>query len=184
MAITSPVEIVTGAARVYLAPTGTAFPSPGEIPGAPWVDLGETMDGVTLTPEGDVEEIRLDQISGPAKAVRPEEGFTIQAKFAQGTLERLANFLGQSVASGSGTKSVLLGRGQAVQEIALMVRGASPYVAGGTCQWQFPRAYVKEIGDITYTKDEPLTFEVTFGVLWDFSASPGEEMGKVVAATA
>lgn len=190
MPITGPLEIITGVGRLYRAAYGTTFPAVNATPAAAWTELGETQDGVILTPEGDVEEIRLDQISGPVKGVRPEEGLKIKTKLAQATLERLANLSGNTVtdtAPGVGTigyRTLPLAMGQEVDECALIVRGASPYLAGANGQWQFPRVYVAAIGDITYTKDGNVAYEVEFGVLWDFAAAAGSEMGHLVAQDA
>ncbi len=190
MGISGPLEIVTGVGRLYRAAYGTSFPAVNATPSAPWAELGETQDGVTLTPEGDVEEIRVDQISGPVKGVRPEEGFKIKTKLAQATLERLANLSGNTVTDTApgvgaiGTRALPIAVGQDVDEFALVIRGASPYLASANAQWQFPRVYVASIGDIAYTKDGNLAYEVEFGVLWDFAATAGEEMGKVIAQDA
>lgn len=190
MAISGPLEIVTGVGRLYRAAYGTTFPAVNATPNASWTELGETQDGVTLTPEGDVEEIRVDQISGPVKGVRPEEGFKIKTRLAQATLERLGNLTDNTVtdtapAPGTiGTRAMPLARGLDVDEFALIVRGASPYLAASNVQWQFPRVYVASIGDLAYTKDGNLAYEVEFAVLWDFAATTGEEMGKVIAQDA
>jgi len=190
MPITDPLQIITGVGYSYLAVYGTALPAVNATPAAAWNDLGETQDGVTLTPGAALEKIRVDQISGPVKAVQPEEDYDIKMKLAKATLENLALLLANTVtdtAPGAGTigyRTLPLARGQSVTEYALIVRGASPYLAGANTQWQFSRVFIKEIGDIAYVKDGNVAYEVTFGVLWDFAATTGNEMGSVVAQDA
>lgn len=183
-------EILTGVGRLYVAAVGTAFPAVNATPGASWRDLGETVDGVTVTPDQTINEFSTDQRTGPVKATRSEESLMIETKLAQNTLENLADVLGNTVTdtppgSGTiGTRKVVLTRGFTVDEFAMLFRGNSPYGAWNA-QYEVPRGYFGGSQAMEHTKDGQTSIPVEFHALEDLTASTdGEKFGRLTAQDA
>lgn len=183
-------EILTGVGRLYIAAVGTAFPAVNATPGASWTNLGETLDGVTVTPDQTVNEFGTDQRTGKVKASRSEESLMIETKLAQSTLENLASVLGNTVTDTPpgvgtiGTRKVGLTRGFAVDEYALLFRGTSPYGAFNA-QYEVPRGYFGGSQAMEFTKEGQVAIPVEFHALEDLSASTDDEkFGRLTAQDA
>lgn len=183
-------SILYGTGSLYVAPVGTSFPAVNATPGASWTSLGETIDGVEIEIEEDVEEFTTDQRTGPVAATRTSEKISISCKLAEASLENLAAVLGVTVtdtAPGSGTigtRSMPLYRGGTMQEFAALYRGKSPY-GNYNEQYEFPRGYFTIDGPLAHKKDEPVTYEVKFHLLEDLNAaSASARYGRRVAQDA
>ena len=154
-----PTDILVGVGTMYIAPAGTAKPALNAAPSGSWVALGETKDGVKVKKSQKIATFSSDQRTGNMKAVRTEEGVTIETKLIESTLENLADVINNTVtttAAGSGTvgyKSLKLHSGATVTEYALLFRGASPYGAGFVGQFYVPRGFMNE----TLTDSKQLT---------------------------
>lgn len=184
-------EILTGVGALYVANTGTAFPAVDATPGASWTFLGETVDGVTISYDEDIEEIMVDQETGPVKAIRTSEHLNIETNLAKGTLENLAFVLGNTVttvAAGTGnigTKEVPSYRGAAVVQKALLFRGSSPYGASFPAQFEVPIGYFGGEVGLEFTKDGVTTVPVAFHALVDpGAATDDEKFGRYIAQSA
>jgi hypothetical protein len=182
----APYEILTGVGELYLAPVGTAFPAVDAVPGASWIDLGNTQDGVTVTADQDITEIRVDQETGPVKATRSEESLVIATKLAAMTLENLAYVLGNTVtdtppgAGTIGTREVGMYRGQAVTTYALLFRGVSAY-GNYPAQYEVPMGYFGGSAESEYTKDGNAGIPCEFHALVDpNAATAAEKFGTLV----
>jgi hypothetical protein len=182
----APYEILTGVGELYLAPAGTAFPDVNATPGASWIDLGNTQDGVTVTADQDITEIRVDQETGPVKATRAEENLVIGTKLAAATLENLAYVLGNSVIDTPpgvgtiGTREVGMYRGQVVKTYALLFRGVSAY-GDYPAQYEVPLGYFGGASESEYTKDGNAGIPVEFHALVDpNAATDAEKFGVLV----
>lgn len=182
--------LLTNVGRIYIAPTGTAFPDLDEAPGSPWRDLGDTQDGVDVNSDDKVELVRTDQRTGPVKATRTDETVVIKTKLAEATLENLADALGVDLtdtAAGSGTigtREVPLHRGAEVSEFALLFRGDSPY-GNFPAQYELPRAYCDEVGVLKYEKGKNAPIPITFKCLEDLEAATEEERyGRLIVQDA
>lgn len=191
MALTA-YEILTGVGKLYVAPAGTAKPSLDTDPAAAgWTEVGETVDGVTITLAQEIEEFRTDQRTGPVKATRTEENLTIETRLAQATLENLAQTLGgltvTTVPAGTGTMGYKwhgLYRGQDVQEFAILFRGNSPY-GDFPAQFYVPRGYFAGETGLEYKKDGQVVIPVEFHALEDLNAaSEAERFGVYEAGNA
>lgn len=154
----APYEILTGVGEIYLAPTGTAFPALDATPAGEWTHLGQTQDGVTVTLDQSIEEIRTDQETGPRKATRTEESLVLETKLVAHTLENLAFVLGNEVTDNPpgvgtiGTRAVGLYRGQVVKTYAILFRGTSAY-GDFPAQYEVPVGYFGGTLESEYTKD-------------------------------
>ena len=179
-------QILSGVGYLYIAEVGTAFPALNAEPGASWTPLGETQDGVTVTLDQDIEEVTVDQRTGPVKAIRTGETAKIETKLALATLENMAVVLGRDVitvepgAGAIGTKAVSLYRGGSVKEFALLFRCTSPYGEGFPGQYEVPRCYLGDTLEIEYTKDGNVVIPVVFNLLEDLSAtSESQRFGRL-----
>lgn len=185
MAALASVEILTGVGTLWVAPLGTAFPAdPSTTPGAGWVDLGETQDGVTITYDEDVTEIEIDQETGPVKAIRSKESLTVETKLVRSTLENMVYLNQQTVTTATPLKTIGSYKGASITEYAFMFRGNSAYAAGQKSQYQITRGYFK--GPVTqeFAKDSNVAMECTFVALVDMSAATNDlKFGKLIHDT-
>lgn len=186
MANNEPYEILTGVGDLYVAPVGTAFPLLSAVPAVEWVHLGLTQDGVAVSSDQDIEEIRVDQETGPVKATRTEENLTITTRLAEMTLENLAKVMGNTVTDTPagvgviGTREVGLYRGQVVKNYAFLFRGISAY-GDFPAQYEVPVGYFAGPTETEYTKDGNAQIGVEFHALVDPSAADDtEKFGRLI----
>ncbi len=181
---------------IWLAPVGEAFPDlDTDPPVANWVELGTsgaegyTEDGVILTFDQEVGQIRGLAKTGPIKARRSTEDMKIGVTVMDGTAENVSIVLnGNTIttvapgASNVGTKKVGLSRGLDVTQYALLARGESPYLADGFTQLEIPVCYVSSSPAPAFMKGEDVAgFEMEFTALVDPSAaSEDEDFGRVI----
>jgi hypothetical protein len=177
----TPYDLLVGVGTLYVAAAGTAAPATVETaPGVSWTDVGETDDGVKITKTQNIEMFGSDQRTGKVKAVRTEEGLTIEVSLQKATLENLANALGATVttvAAGTGTigtKSMGLYAGAAVTEFALLFRGNSPY-GNWAGQFYVPRGVFIDDIEMEYKKDDKVLIPVKFEALENLSAGTEAE---------
>lgn len=184
-------ELLTGVGQIYVAPTGEAMPDVDTTPAGNWELLGETIDGVTVTYSENVEEIMVDQETGPVKAIRTEETMVVATALAKGTLENLAHVLGATVATTApgagtvGTKEIPNYRGGAVAQLAFLFRGSSPYGATYPAQFEIPIGYFGGEVGMEFIKDGVAAIPCEFHALVDPSAaSDDDKFGKYIAQNA
>lgn len=194
MANTAPFEILAGPLDVYFAPTGTTFPAVSVTDddvkdGGTWTFIGYTEGGVKVAHPQTVVELRADQVTGPIKAVRSEEGLEITFDLASLTLENYALALNQAVTgptTGGGEKSVTPYRGGfQVETLALLVRQGhlSPY-GDKVLQFEVPACFNTGSPEATFTKDNKAVLSVSFHALVDPNReSDAESFGTIRAAT-
>jgi hypothetical protein len=90
-------NLVLGPARLYLAPFGTTPPAPGSVtpngpnnpPSSPWTDVGGTSGGVTLTTEGTLTNLEVDQVIMPVGARQTALNMTVETTMAEVTLANM-----------------------------------------------------------------------------------------------
>lgn len=183
--MSEPYEILVGVGNLYIAPSGTAKTALGSSPSGSWIDLGESEGGVKVRKTQNIETFTSDQRTGKVKAVRTEEGLTIEVNLHEATLENLANVIGGTVtdtAAGVGTigkRSLPLHAGPEVTEFALLFRGDSPY---GNYPGQFyvPRGYMDDDVEMEFTKDGKVLIPVKFEAMeYDAAATEAERFGVV-----
>jgi hypothetical protein len=170
-------EILTGTGTLWIAPMGTAMPALTATPSGSWVALGETDGGVKLTKTQNIESFSSDQRTGKVKAIRTEEGVTIETNLLQATMENLANVLNGTVtdtAPGSGTigkRTLPMYAGADVDEFAVLFRGDSPYSASFPGQYYIPRGYIDDDVEMEFVKDGKTLIPFKFEALEHLSAS-------------
>ena len=189
MANTRPYEVVAGPLEVYFAPTGTAYPAiAGTVPPA-WTHIGLTEGGVRVGHPQTVVEISADQVTGPIKAVRSEEGLEITFSIVNLTLERYAIALNRAIAgptTGAGDKSLPLYRGGfQVNTFRFLARGnnLSPY-ADKHMQFEVPVVFEAGSPEAGFTKDDKAMLEVSLHAIVDPDrTSDDESFGRLRTAT-
>jgi len=184
-------ELLTGVGTLYVASLGETFPLVDAVPSVNWINLGNTIDGVTINVEQENEEIFVDQETGPVKAVRTTEGITISTNLAVSTLENLAQVLSQTITTVNpgvgviGTKSIGLYRGVSVTEKAFLFRGSSPYGASFPAQYQLTRGYFAGETESEFVKDGVAQIPVEFRVLVDLTqGTEALKFGKLIVKSA
>lgn len=185
---TSPFEIIAGPADVYIAATGETFPDVDVDPAGGWLSLGETEGGVKVTHNQSIEMLYTDQNTGPRKAIRSQEGLSIEFSLAELTLETYAKAMNDAtVTNASGdsfagtTRSMALYQHVDVAEFTLLVRGPSPYM-DAFMDYRVP--VVIQMGEptLSFVKNDKAVFAVKFMALVDPDASTTEDrFGALVA---
>lgn len=171
----SPFQILAGPARVYLAPTGTAFPAVNAAPGGSWTDMGMTEGGVTVRHTQNVEVITTDQYTAGVKGIRTEEGLEVEFSLAEMTLERYRYAMNMvTVTSAAGppaTKSIQLYRGVDVARHSLLVRGPGSAYGDFGMQYEVPVVIQTEEPEVAFVKDDKSVLNCVFTSLIDLAAA-------------
>lgn len=92
MAVT---DILVTPATIYYAPVGEALPDEssvgyGDAWGGNWVNLGYTLEPVSLSYETETFELEVEQITLPVRRVRTKETVMIETSLAEMTATNLA----------------------------------------------------------------------------------------------
>lgn len=185
---TSPFEIIAGPADVYIGPVGEAFPDVDTAPVGNWVTLGETEGGVKVVHNQSVEMLYTDQNTGPRKAIRSQEGLSIEFALAELSLETYATALNDATVTPNSngslagtTRSMALYQHVDVAEYALLVRGPSPYM-DAFMDYRVP--VVIQMGEptLSFVKNDKAVFEVKWMAMVDPNAAAVEDrFGALVA---
>ncbi len=183
--MSKPYNVLVGVGTLYVAPAGTAAPLVSAEPAVAWVSLGETEGGVKVTKTQNIESFSSDQRTGKLKAVRTEEGVTIEANLTTATLENLANVMSGTVTitppgvAIPGIRTLQLHSGAEVNEYAFLFRGTSPY---GVFPGQFyvPRGYLDDDIEMEFTKDGMTLVPCKFEALEDLVAATEADRFGVV----
>ncbi len=180
MANVKPYEVVAGPLDVYFAATGTAFPAIGGTVPPAWKNMGMTEGGVRVAHTQTVIEHRADQVTGPLKATRSEEGLEITFSLIDKTLERYAIAVNQALVGpdlAAGEKSIGLYRGGfQVETFAFLARGnnMSPY-ADKNLQFEVPVVFEAGSPEESYTKDDKTMLEISLHAVVDPNRTTDEE---------
>jgi hypothetical protein len=192
----APLEIIAGPLTLWYGPVGETVPDTNVTPAGSWVKIGVSgagnymEDGVIVGRSQDIEAWRPLGESGPVKLYRTAEDLIIRVTLADLRLEMLSiAFAANTVATAAGppaikTLGLYCGPGE-LNRIALLVRGASPYVAGKNRQYQIPVcAYVGSF-EMAFQKSPPAGLLMEFQGIVDPNASSNDEkMGTLIAQTA
>lgn len=193
-----PFEIIGSPALVYVAPSGTAFPTvPFEALTNPWTlvgtagDLNYDDEGVRIQMMQTIVEFRALGDSGPRKAFRTEEGLKFGLTIVDMTLEQISHALNGNTVTDvppgaeAGYRWIGLSRGLAIATYAMIARGPSPYGDDMTLEWRVP--YVMQTGspEPAYRKGQPAGFALEWTALVDPNAATvAERFGRIVAQDA
>ena len=101
------VKLLVGSGRLYLHDAGTAMPAIGADPAAAgWADLGAIDGGVGVQREQTLEELFVDDETGPVDVTRTAESLRVRASLAEPTLTRLGAVLSRRRAVARGGAAV------------------------------------------------------------------------------
>ena len=191
----APFEIIGAPYELYRAPLGTPFPKVDEVPAAPWARIGtsgnlnQNADGVKVQMSQSFNKFRGGGDTGTRKIFRTEEDLIVSVSLADLSVEALSNALNdntiETVAAGNtaGTKAIGLSRGTFVATMALLVRGASPYMEDGIAQYEIPYAAQTGNSDTAYKNGDAALLGLEFSALIDPTAPVAERYGRYVAQT-
>ena len=183
------VKLLVGSGRLYLHDAGTAMPAIGADPtAAGWSDLGAIDGGVSVQREQTLEELFVDDETGPVDVTRTAESLRVRASLAEPTLTRLGAVLAGAAPSRDAgppsTETLGAYRGAAVAKRALLFRAGSPEGPGKRGQTYIPRGYFAGELGMAHKKDAQTLAPVEFRALVDEeAASPAERFGVTVYET-
>ncbi len=194
----TPYEIIAAPFTVWWAPYGTAFPDLSADPAAVWKLIGLNGDksqfetGVKIKHDQTLKKIFASGTSGPVKAVRAEEDLEVSFEIMDLTLEAYSQALNLNTvvptpASAGVAAQKALGhrQGIVVAELALLVRGASPYIANGKMQFELPRCYQSGKPTPALAKGKPAGLALAYTALEDLNApTEDQRFGFLRAQTA
>jgi hypothetical protein len=175
-----PFEIIAAPVTAWWAPVGTAFPDIGAEPASAWELIGKsgnrniTEDGVTVQHGQSIQEHRTAGSTGPVKATRDEESLVVSFSLADLRAEMYRLGLNNNAIDDgtAGQKKISMHRGIQVAQLALLIRGPSPYIADGISQYQVPRVYVGENQEITFSKGDLAGMSFEFHAIEDGTDDP------------
>jgi hypothetical protein len=166
-------NLIAGPGTLYRADFGATEPLDADVqtePAAPWVDLGATDDGVTITVSREFFKLRMDQtVDAPGRRMT-ERDVTLSTNLAEITLENLALSLGQApdtIEEGAGFSAMNLegdDTGAEPDYFALLFRGRAP---GGFRRHVIGRKMLStEEVETAYKKGDQTLYPVTFAAHW------------------
>lgn len=170
MAVTA-TNLIQGPANLWAGPFGTAEPAAiGTAPGAGWVDLGSTKEGVTLNIEQTFADLTVDQVIDVIARKRTGRIVTIATSLAEATLENLATAIGNTAPA---TKVLELDNGDSALAFsptygAIIMEGLGP----NGVKRRFILRKTLQTGNIAlaYTKDGQTVIPTSFSMHWVSSA--------------
>ena len=188
MACMEPFAQITGTAKIYLAPAGEAPPAVNAAPAGNWVYLGETDGDQSIEHSGALTTFRVNERTGPVKAVRPEEDVVVSFTLVETTQDNYARVLhtvtNVVTATSPARTTVPFKRGSCPTEYALLMHGDadSPYGLYPAYNY-LPRVVSDAEPAVTRAKDGRAALEAMYRALEDYDAAPGYELGYAVAQT-
>jgi len=181
-----PEEVIGSPFDIWVAIAGTARPLLSASPAADWVQLGTRgkyslgEEGVKVNSPASYNYFRSFGSAAPIKAFRSEEDVMVQVSMADLTPEVLANAFNQLATdvTESGFKRTLnLSRGLSVLTAAVLMRGPSPFMDGGTAQFWIPNAANVSSPEIAVRRDNATIYSLEWRAVFYAAATAGEEMG-------
>jgi hypothetical protein len=181
-----PFEVIGSPFDFWVAPAGTARPVISAAPAVAWVQLGNRgkysfgEEGVRVNSPASYNYFRSYGSAAPIKAFRSEEDVMFQTSLADLSLEHLANAFNQlagDVTEAGITRTLNLARGLSVLTAALLMRGPSPYMDGGTSQFWVPNACNVSSPEIAVRRDNATIYSLEWRAVFYSLAAAGEEMG-------
>ncbi len=195
-----PYEILAAPYTVWWAPVGTAFPAVNADPAVAWRKIGISGDksqmeaGVKVKHDQTLKKIFASGATGPVKVVRDQEDLEVSFEIMDMTLEAYSLALNNNAVTAvaaaagvAGVKSLATRQGIAVTEMAILVRGASPYLGGETSLMQFeiPRCFQSGKPSPVFAKGKPAGLALAYTALEDLTANSDEaRFGYLRALTA
>lgn len=182
----TPFEVLAAPYTVWQAMLGTAFPDVGADPAAAWEKIGIGGDksqfeaGVKVKHDQTLKKIFASGLTGPIKIVRDQEDMEISFEIMDLTLDTYSHALNENAVTNQAAvagvsaaqKALGLRQGITVAEVALLVRGASPYMGGegSIMQYELPRCAQTGKPSPVFAKGKPAGLSFAYTVLEDLNA--------------
>lgn len=199
MASGTPYAMLTGMWKFWVAAAGTAKPDISDVTLTGFTALGATEGDQTIKYEGSLTMLYDNHATGPRKAIRPVEGFTVQASLAHLTLEDrayVASMAASDVVTATAvgpitvkrlpnrrgfnpTKYTLLARGGAIEATNTL----SPYGAWPAQLW-IPQGVFDGEPEEKYSKGGSPLLAFVFRAMFDSTQAAGYEFGYLEAESA
>lgn len=193
--MSAPYEIIAAPFTVWQAPVTTPFPLIDANPGMAWVKIGTSgnlnykRDGITVSHAKTSVKFRSLGDLGSRKVFVTELDLMIRFVLADMTLEQYAIALNNNtvttVAPGgeAGYKKIGLSHSATMAQVALLVRGPSPYDEDLYMQYEVPIAVQDGTPEPVFALGEPAGLALQFSALVDVSASSEDErFGRLIAS--
>lgn len=194
MAVT---DILITPAKVYKAPVGEALPDEtsvdyGEAWGGNWVDVGYTLQPVTLNYNRAVFELMVEQVNGAVKRRVTDEKAIIETVLAESTPTNISLAIGGTVtttaagASQAAFQELKAGGKITLTELAWGIEGLYENALGA----QFPlRIFLYKAtailnGPLTFAKAAGLGVPIQISGLNDTAKTVGEQLICIQRVTA
>jgi hypothetical protein len=181
---TFPYEVIGSPFSIYVGAASLARPQIDNAPGGGWTLVGSngnksySEEGVRLNIPQSLNKFRGLGSAAPLKLFRAEEDVIIQVTLADLTLEQIRYALNSNAVTETGiTRKVSLSRGLTVATQALLVRGPSPYMDGGFCQFWIPLCANSSSPEIVMRRDQATTYALEFTAIVDPTQPAGDELG-------
>lgn len=181
-----PYEVIGSPYDFYIAPVGEARPAITAAVAGQWVQVGSrgaysfSDEGVRMQAPASYNYFRGFKSAAPLKAFRSEEDVVFQVSIADLTPEQLANAFNQLAADVTElgtTRTLNLSRGLSVTQVAILMRGPSPFMDAGTAQFWVPNACNVSSPEIPIRRDNATVYQLEWRAIFYFDAAAGEEMG-------
>lgn len=179
-------NIIVGAARIFLGPSGTTKPAPvagtryrttlaGE---AGWTEVGYTTDGLEVATDPTYTDIEVDQIMDAAKIIKTGMSVSVSTTMVEATLDNLLMAWGQQAATlsslGANERELTIeggALGDAPLERGLIAVGNGPETATagqyGERVYHLYRVLSVEASTHTLSRADAVGIPVTFRALPD-----------------
>ena len=182
---TLPYEIIAEPYEVYTAPVGETFPLIDAAPAGNWTLLGtsgnknHSNDGVQVAVDQSNVFHRVAGLTVPVKMTRTEEDVIFTVTIFDWSLEQVTKALGNATVTDNAASSGVAGfrqisflRGITPAQLALLIRGVSPYGQGASADWNMQfEVYIASIdGNIAsqfWKNDPPASVLFSFHALYD-----------------
>jgi len=171
-----PFAQITGTAKIYLAPVRTAPPAINATPGASWIYLGETDGDQAIAHTGPLTFFRVNERTGPSKAVRPEEDVIVTFTLVDLTYANYARVLHATsnvvAATTPARETMPFRRGQCPVQYALLMHGSADSPFGLYPAYNYIPVVVSDSEPtVTRAKDGRAALECTFTAMEDYQAT-------------
>lgn len=183
----SSVNVSAGPAVIYLAASGTAFPSLATKPAATdWATagftaVGYTESGVDITTTPSVKPITPDEVISPVKQIVTDVKAEIKTTLLEATLEHMSKVVALATLSnpGLGIKTMSVGSGNPLQEFALGIQTAS---VGGSDDRVTQVWRVNSLAAVSenHTRKDVTKVAVTWTALVDSTKASGRDLYETV----
>lgn len=187
----SATNLILGPGALYTGPFGSAEPADTAVatqpPGAPFVDVGGTKDGVELTVAQEFTELEVDQIVDMVGRRLTKREFMVKTNLAEATLENLAVCMNAGAVTPGGTGATAFASLEPAYATSATQPDYKALILDGYAPNSKPRRVIVRRAlstddvEFAYSKEDQTVFSVTFSAHW---VSPSIAPFKLVDSTA